>query len=232
MDILSWLVNRPCLHVSSFGSLKYFRKEHAPEGATPYCLDGCEAASPCPFYAPRFYLGEGKGWARKITDHPTHEGILEALKNGPYGKCVYQTDNNVVDHQVVNLDFEGGATATFSMSGLTHDTDRRVQVMGTKGEIRGNMGHNTFTIYDFLTKEENEVRIHTPKTGHGGGDTALMRGFLDEVQHFQDGHQGLTSANASVESHMMAFAAEKSRLGEGRSIALEQYRQALGSSAF
>lgn len=223
MDILSWLVDRSCLHVSSFGSLKYFRKENAPKGSTPYCLDGCEVAAECPFYAPRFYLGDGKGWARKITEDTSREGILDALKDGPYGRCVYQNDNNVVDHQVVNLEFEGGATATFSMSGLTYDTARSVQVMGTKGEIRGYMENNTFTVYDFLTKEENEVRIHTPKSGHGGGDTELMRNFLHEVHHYDKGKEGLTSAKASVESHMMAFAAEESRLAEGKSIDLKQF---------
>ncbi|MFC7392075.1 Gfo/Idh/MocA family protein [Scopulibacillus cellulosilyticus] len=229
MDILSWLIGKPCLRVSSFGSLKHFRKENAPEGSAPFCLDGCEVYNECPFYAPRFYLGEGKGWARKITDDTSREGIIEALRTGPYGKCVYQSDNNVVDHQVVNLDFQGGATATFSMCGFTHNITRNIQVMGTKGEIRGYMETNSFTIYDFLTKEENEIRVHRPTSGHGGGDTELMRNFLHEVRHFQ-GHQGLTSAHTSTESHMMAFAAEKSRLDEGKPINLLDYKEQLVQS--
>lgn len=103
MDILSWLIGEPCLRVSSFGSLNHFRKENAPKGSAAYCLDGCEVYHECPFYAPGFYLDEGRNWARKITEDTSREGIIEALKTGPYGKCVYQSDNNVVDHQVVNL---------------------------------------------------------------------------------------------------------------------------------
>lgn len=226
MDIISWLVDQPCLRVSSFGSLQYFRKENAPQGSTLRCLDGCDAYNTCPFYAPRFYLGEGKSWARKITEDVTREGIIKALEEGPYGRCVYQCDNNVVDHQVVILEFLGGATATFSMSGLTHDTSRSVQVMGTKGEIRGYMERNVFTVYDFLTKEAHEVRVRASNEGHGGGDPALMRSFLHEVRHY-DGSQGLTSARASLESHMMAFAAENSRLQNGKPIELNQYYRGL-----
>lgn len=224
MDILSWLVDQPCLRVSSFGSLKYFRQENAPEGSTDYCLDGCEVYAQCPFYAPRFYLGEGKEWARKITEDVSREGIIKALETGPYGRCVWRSDNNVVDHQVVNLEFAGGATATFSMSGFTHDISRSVQVMGTKGEIRGYMEDNVFTVYDFLTKEEQEFRVHPSEDRHSGGDTGLMRHFLHEVRQY-GGHQGLTSAEQAVEGHMMAFAAEESRKANGASIDLVQFQE-------
>ena len=77
--------------------------------------------------------------ARKFTDDDSNEGIIKALQETNYGRCVFQLDNNVVDHQVVNMEFEDGATATFSMCGFTRDTNRTVQIMGTKGEIRGNM---------------------------------------------------------------------------------------------
>lgn len=223
MDILSWLIDRPCKYVSSFGSLKFFREENAPEGSTSFCLDGCAVAAKCPFYAPRFYLNEQK-WAKKITDDSSREGIIEALKDGPYGKCVYQTDNNVVDHQVVNLEFRGGATATFSMSGLTHDMNRTVKIMGTEGDIEGDMENNTFTVHDFLTKEESEVNVHTSTSDHGGGDTELMRNFIQEIHRYDNmNEQGLTSAEGSLQSHMIAFAAEESRVANGKSMDLDQF---------
>jgi predicted dehydrogenase len=223
MDIISWLVGKPCTRISSFGSLMHFRKEHAPEGATEYCLDGCPVYSQCPYYAPKYYLDKDESSLKIITDDTSREGVLQALRTGPYGKCVYNTDNNVVDHQVVNLEFRGGATATFSMCGFTQDTSRSVQIMGTKGEIRGYSAESKFTVYDFLTKDKTEIRIEKPKSGHGGGDAGIIKNFLHEIRHY-DGKQSLTSAKVSVESHMMAFAAETSRKNHGESIDLIQFK--------
>ncbi|PTX58490.1 oxidoreductase family protein [Melghirimyces profundicolus] len=222
LDILAWVIGVPCERISSFGSLTHFTEEHAPKGAPNRCLDGCPAESRCPYYAPRFYLGEGREWARKITDDFTEEGILEALRMGPYGRCVYHSDNDVVDHQVVNMEFANGATAMLSMCGFTHDITRIVQIMGTKGEIRGNLIQNRFTVYDFLNREQNEIRVHAPKDSHGGGDFGVIRQFLYEVRHYS-GKESLTSAKTSVQSHLMAFAAEESRLNRGQAIELGEY---------
>ncbi|SFD49046.1 Oxidoreductase family, C-terminal alpha/beta domain [Paenibacillus catalpae] len=223
MDIISYLIGKSCERVSSFGSLMHFHEGNAPEGSTDRCLSGCAAEAKCPFSAPRFYLGEGRNWARKITNDPSKEGILKALQEGPYGKCVYHSDNNVVDHQVVNLLFEGGATATFSMCGFTHDISRTVQIMGTKGEIRGYMEKNMFTVHDFVSKREEQVKVHISAEGHGGGDEGIMRSFVQEVRQYNGG-EGLTSAAASVRSHMMAFAAEQSRLEGGIPVVLDQFK--------
>lgn len=222
MDIISFVIGKECKRVSSFGSLMHFKAENAPAGAPPRCLDGCPAELECPFHAGRYYLGEGRGWAKKFTEDHSKEGIIKALYETPYGKCVYQSDNNVVDHQVVNMEFEGGATATFSMCGFTREQTRIVQIMGTKGEIRGNMEENKISIFDFLTKQETVIHFDHPVGGHGGGDTGIMRTFLREVQ-FGSKKDGVSSAAASVRSHLMAFAAEESRLNEGKSINIDQY---------
>ncbi|GGE12380.1 oxidoreductase [Marinithermofilum abyssi] len=222
LDILAWLVGFPCERVSSYGSLMHFHEENAPAGAPKRCLEGCLAEQQCPYYAPRFYLGEGKKWAQKITEDFSEEGILKALRTGPYGRCVYRSDNDVVDHQVVNMEFSSGATAMLSMCGFTHDITRIVQIMGTKGEIRGDLIKNCFTVYDFLTQQQSEVRVHSPVDSHGGGDFGAIRQFLHEVRHY-NGTESLTSAKASVQSHLMAFAAEESRLNKGKSIELQEY---------
>ncbi|WP_312855417.1 Gfo/Idh/MocA family protein [Litoribacterium kuwaitense] len=193
LDIISWLIGKPCRRVSSFGSLMHFSEENAPIGATPYCLDGCPAQANCSYYAPRYYANKSDTFLKKITSDTSRAGVLEALKTGPYGKCVYQTDNNVVDHQVVNFEFQGGATATFSMCGFTHDTSRSVQIMGTKGEIRGYMKDHSFTVYDFLTNRKKNIQMERPTSGHAGGDEGIMRSFLQEIRSFHGG-QGLTSA--------------------------------------
>lgn len=222
MDIINYVMGKNCERVSSYGSLMYFKEENKPKGAPKRCLDGCPAEMECPFHAGRYYLGEGKAWARKFTEDDTHDGIIKALQETPYGKCVFQSDNNVVDHQVVNMEFEGGATATFSMCGFTREQTRMVQIMGTKGEIRGRMDENNLSIYDFLTKHETVIHLDSPTGGHGGGDAGIVRTFLREIKQ-ADSAVSVSSAAVSLRSHLMAFAAEESRLQRGKSIELNEY---------
>lgn len=222
MDIINYVMGKECKRVSSYGSLMYFREENKPKGAPKRCLDGCPVAQECPFHAGRYYLGEGRGWARKFSEDDSNEGILQALMETDYGICVFQSDNDVVDHQVVNMEFEDGATATFSMSGFTRDQTRTIQIMGTKGEIRGNMLENSISIYDFLTKQETVIHFDRPIGGHGGGDYGIMRSFLHDVRNHGK-TESLSSISASIRSHLMAFAAEESRLHKGKSIELDQF---------
>lgn len=220
MDVLSWLMDQPCVRVSSYGSLMHFRSENAPEGSTDYCIGGCAVESTCPYSAPRFYLGEGKSWARHFVDELTKENIVRGLQETNYGRCVYKSDNNVVDHQVVNMEFANGATAMFSMCGFTRHQERRIQIMGTGGEIRAE--ESRIVVHDFVTHEETVIEIPKQTSGHGGGDSSIVRSFLREVRSFTGG-ESLTSASASVRSHMMAFAAEHSRLHKGKSIELNDF---------
>ena len=148
MDILLWLSGKHCESVSSFGSLLEFRPDRAPEGAVMRCLDGCKAKDSCPYDAEKIYL-TGKrgilqdpegGWPiSAITSDQTAEGVRTALETGPYGRCVYHCDNNVVDHQVVNMHLQGGPTISFTMSAFSSQVDRTIRVMGTRGEITGDM---------------------------------------------------------------------------------------------
>ncbi|KPV58018.1 oxidoreductase [Paenibacillus sp. A3] len=220
MDVLSWLMDQPCVKVSSFGSLMHFHSGNAPAGSTDYCIDGCAVEAECPYSAPRFYLGEGKAWARHYTEELTWENIVKGLRESPYGRCVYKCDNNVVDHQVVNMEFASGATAMFSMCGFTREQERRIQIMGTRGELRGE--ESTITLMDFLTHQKTEIEIPPQVSGHGGGDSGIVRSFLREVRS-NAGGESLTSASASVRSHLMAFAAEESRLNGGKAVLIDDY---------
>lgn len=226
MDVLSWLMDRTCTQVTSFGSLMHFREEHAPEGSADRCLD-CKVESTCAYSAPRFYLSDQyKGWAGHFTQELTKASIIQGLRETDYGRCVYRSDNNVVDHQVVNMEFEGGATVMFSMCGFTYEQERRIQIMGTRGELRGE--EDKITVFDFLSGQKTEITIPSQSSGHGGGDSGIVASFLNEVRNY-NGQESLTSASASVRSHLIAFAAEKSRLNHGQSINLKQYAEELMS---
>ncbi|MDF2815171.1 MAG: oxidoreductase [Paenibacillus sp.] len=221
MDILSWLIDERCVRVSSYGSLLHFRPENAPAGSTARCTEGCAVERECPYSAIRIYEEDATNeWSRFITGDPTPQNIHEALQNGPFGRCVYRCDNNVVDHQVVNMEFQSGATASFTMSGFSHDVSRTVQIMGTLGEIRGYMEKNEIVLYPY-GKEAIPVALVVEEGGHGGGDEGLVREFLKQVRNENNnGGSGLTSAEASVQSHLMAFAAEQSRVAGGSSVAI------------
>jgi predicted dehydrogenase len=224
IDWLRYIMGRSCVQVSSFGSLKHFRKAEKPvqAGEATRCLD-CAYEQDCPYSAKRLYLGrlEQKqfGWPLNvITTDMTHEGVTEALRNGSYGRCVYECDNDVVDHQVVNLLYDNGATATFTMISTSEMRDRETMVFGTRGELRGN-GHR-IVHYDFVSGQTTEIPIERPQEdmGHGGGDYGVMRNFVSAVAQ-RDPSLIITGPQESLESHLTVFAAERARR-EGRVVSV------------
>jgi len=231
MDILVWLTGQKCRKVSSFGSLDHYREECAPEGAARRCLDGCKAKDQCPFDAEKIYITNKtgvlhtKGWATAmLAVEMTEENVREALKKGPYGRCVYYCDNNVVDHQVVNLEMENGLTVNFSMCGFCGHGRRYMNIMGTRGSMIADMQKEQLIISVFgqETKVIDFADEKNKQGGHGGGDPVLVREFLDYLSGEEP--KGITVLEDSMESHFIAMAAEESRLRGGESIELAKFR--------
>ena len=228
MDILLWLTGLHCQRVSSFGSLGLFRADMAPEGSGERCMD-CAVAENCPYNMVQFYLDEyrrtGDDWPQNVVAfEPTEEKLLAALRTGPYGQCVYRCDNNVVDHQVVNLELEGGATVNFTMTGFTAHGGRILRVGGTMGELYCDMKENIIKVMPYGKPDEIiDVRKLTDDfSGHGGGDARLVREFVDFVRGDIEESRTLTSIQRSVESHLVALAAEESRLNHGQVVELDE----------
>lgn len=223
LDILLWLAGADCVRLSSFGSLGLFRPENAPAGAAARCLDGCRAEADCPFSARRIYLGENTGWpASVVSRDPSLAAREAALRAGPYGRCVFACDNDVVDHQVVALEFANGVTAAFTMCGLTHEISRTIKIMGTAGELRGHLERNEIILHRFAGDTETVIKPAPPASGHAGGDEGLMRAFHACLTGGRSA--GITSARNSVQSHLMAFAAEEARLA-GKVVSLREYTE-------
>jgi predicted dehydrogenase len=225
IDLLIWLMDARVTSVSSYGGLFYFKPENAPEGAAERCLDGCKAKKNCPYDAEKIYItsplsGIRHGhttWPADVLAKPvTEENIRKAIEVGPYGRCVFWCDNNVVDHQVVNMEFEGGMTAHLTMSGFTPEIYRTITIMGTLGMIEGDMRTNIVktTVFGQPTLEEDISLLIGGQAGHGGGDTRMLDALFGLVSG-KKGSSALTSIEASVESHLVCFAAERSRLGGG-----------------
>lgn len=211
MDIMRWIIGESCNKVSAFGSLKWFHEGNKPEGATPRCIDGCAIESTCPYSALKVYHRD-RDWTYVFDlpdDREKHgDAILEYLRTTNYGRCVYQMDNDQPDHYVANLLFDKDITASFSMEAFTSYHGRRTRVMGSHGDIVGDM--RSFEHTDFLTGEKTQWSMNSD--GHGGGDWRLVTDWLKAVAT-RDASLLSSTIEASVESHLMAFAAERSRLG-------------------
>lgn len=216
LDWLRYLMGVPCRQISSFGSLRHFRAEEKPAGAAERCLD-CACEADCPYSAKRFYLGraaQGRwGWPVDVlTPEKTEAAVLEALRSGPYGRCVYACDNDVVDNQVVNMLFDGGRTVSFTMTAFNEGSDRRTRIFGTRGEILGD--GSAIEHFDFLTNQRQRIDTKasdgTVAGGHGGGDFGLMQAFVAAIAQ-QDARLILSGPEETLDTHMMVFAAEEAR---------------------
>lgn len=213
LDVLLWILQQNVAHLSSFGSLTYFRPEYAPEGAPLRCTDGCPVADTCKYEATKLYARDEDGWPQNAVSYATsREKRLEALKTGWYGRCVYHCDNDVVDHQTVNMEMEDGATVTLVMNGQGDEECRTMRWDGTKATLYGKFssrGHE-IRIHHHLTGEVEQVPVITrDHSGHGGGDFGIVRSFINTIRGEPD--DSVTTARESLESHLLAFAAEESR---------------------
>ena len=225
LDILQWLIGKECKKVQSFGHLSYFKEENAPEGATERCFDGCPHIDTCAYSTKRNYLNrfDDGNWFRgtaTLSHEPVDdETLLKALEGNQYGKCVFKCDNDVVDHQTVNMEFEDDITVTFTMSAFNRG-GRRIRIMGTKGELIASAESPVITFNDLITQKTEEININDAVasdsiiSGHGGGDSGIMCALYDMLNGDADAAK-LSNISISVKNHKIVFAAEKSRL-EGR----------------
>lgn len=211
IDYIALLVGKPCLRVSSFGALTYFKRENAPQGSTERCTDGCEVEPTCPYSAIKQYV-QAKDltvWpANVVNSVHTRQAHLAAIQTGPYGRCVWRCDNDVVDHQVVAMEFEGDVTATFTMTAFSAGGGRKIRVHGTAGEIL--FEESEIAVKTFADNNVETVAIGRETGGHGGGDERAIRSWLRAI-HRNDPSLVLTDASESLRTHAIVFAAEKSR---------------------
>ena len=237
MDILQWLVGKPCTRVQSFGTLSYFTAENRPEGAPDRCIDGCPVGDTCPYNAVKLYLKDEKnGWFRRSSTQkaePTNADVEQALRTTNYGRCVFATDNDVVDHQIVNLEFEGNIYANFSMAAFNKG-GREIFLMGTEGTLHGKMSESFFTHYSFRTRETTQIAIADSVSGemitggHGGGDEGIMNAFFARLDGTYVGNS-VCSLREACENHLIAFAAEESRLS-GTVVSMKEYEARMWAS--
>ena len=225
LDLIQWFANSKVKSLSSYGALNYFNEEHAPKDSAARCME-CKLVHSCPYSAYNIYIEAWKKagspencWPYNVlTDEKlTEEVLLKAIKEGPYGRCVYRCDNNVVDSQSVNILFKNGVTANLKMTGFNKYPGRHIHFFGTNGEIIMNEQAGTITLRPFDKDDVVwNIRELTQDTrGHGGGDIEMMK-YLHKMLTENVVNSTATSLEDSIESHKMAFASEKSRLDDGK----------------
>ena len=208
-DVLVWNLPSPARRLSSFGSLLHFTPAAAPPGATARCTDPCPVRD-CPFDARRYLNPAWTSWpVHVLTDDLSPQGRVDALNHGPYGRCVYHAGSDVVDHQVVAMELASGASVVLVMHGHAAEESRTMRYDGTRATLRARFGRNSsIEVTDHATGAVEQVPIDAAAGGHGGGDDGVVASFLDAVER---GVEPMTTAEQSLESHVLAFAAEAAR---------------------
>lgn len=222
IDILQWLIGRRCKKVQSFGDLVHFRSENAPAGAPVRCADGtCPNKDTCPYNCIKLYFDDKDNlWFRRACtkgiakqDIPTDDEVMEALKTTDYGLCVYHANNDVVDHQVVNMQFEGGVTVSFSMN-CFNKGGRFIRIFGTKGELISYAGDKEIKVFTFEDKQTQMIPVvsadESINGGHGGGDYGIVVDMYDYLCGTYTG-KSVADISISASNHLIAYAAERSR---------------------
>ncbi len=222
LDVIQWLVDKPCKKVSSFGDLTYFTAKNAPEGAPESCVDGnCPYREQCIYNCRKIYVGEDFPVWRDIfrsihatKSEYTDEEIFDLLRKTSYGNCVFHSDNDVLDHQVVNMQFEGGVTATLNVNAFNRG-GRFTRVYGTKGELYAFFSDKEINVRTFADRRKFTVPVEETTSesiagGHGGGDAGIAR----DLYNFLEGNEielGASEIGISVYNHLIGFAAEQAR---------------------
>jgi len=187
LDWIYYLIGSKCKSISSFGNLTHFIHKNKPQNSSNRCVD-CQVETECPYSAKKIYLNRVKneetGWPIDVLVEDVNEqNVLQALEIGPYGRCVYDCDNDVPDHQVVNMFFDKDKTASFTMTAFTEATNRRTRIFGTKGEIEGD--GSTIKVFNFFTNKKEVINTEISNPGemetHGGGDYELMKNYITAV---------------------------------------------------
>jgi len=145
----------------------------------------------------------------QLTTDLSDEGILQAIQEGPYGRCVYYCNNDQPVSYITNIQFTNDLTATYTLHGMSYRDGRELRIDGTKGSLKANFYNTGFFLetYDHLTGSTRKWKVPLEKVPGGGGDLYIIDGFLDAIHGIAP---PLTPAQESLISHLIVFAAERS----------------------
>ena len=232
LDLIQWYADSECESVYSTGDLSFFKAENQPAGAADRCAD-CKYINDCPYSAENLYVKRFKanfncqGWPYNVVDGGkviTEESLRKAYTENEYGRCVFKCDNDAVDNQSVEMVFKNGVKATLVMTAFSDAGYRRYVFHGTYGDMVYDETERAVKLSVFGKEKEiisvDELLKDSKSTGfgHGGGDYGIVSAFYDVLEGKGDESTGLEK---SVESHLIALKAERSRLS-GKAVLIHE----------
>ncbi|UDQ99468.1 Gfo/Idh/MocA family oxidoreductase [Lentisphaerota bacterium WC36G] len=218
LDWIQYIMDQKIARVSSFASLRHFKKTEQPQGAPERCLD-CpkHIEKNCPYSAKRIYNrflenGQLGRPLDTVVAEPNRVNIEEALRTGPYGRCVYACDNDVVDNQLVNIEFQNHSSASFMMTAFSANSGRKSIIYGTKAQIT--VEENKIEIFDFINEQTKTINVGLNNDSlldhHDGGDRGVVKNFI-EANLANDQTMIISGPDVSLETHLAVFKAEEAR---------------------
>lgn len=221
-DMICWLNNKTIpKSISSQGSKSYFIGSKAPKGAGTRCLVDCEIEKECPYSAQKLHIENNPMinyvWdcIQKLPEELTLEERIESLKtNNDHGKCIYKTDSDIVDQQMMTILFEDGSTAYHGLISSCARAGRRIKVYGTKGEIEGFSEEYQYTVRLYnshtILYDERVVKLaeDADAGNHYGGDTRIMNDLL-HVLNNEKPSVSTTLLDDSIFAHLCVIAADE-----------------------
>ena len=216
-DIITWLMNKEPVCVSSFGDLYFFKPDNKPKESTNKCYN-CPLGYNCDFNAFKFYMNN-RGWIKPFMGNDvSDENLTNYLRDSNFGHCVFDMDNDTVDHQVVNIQFNDKTTASLTMNAFSRNSYRDIKVFGTKGDLVGNFEEKLIHVNLYNYKDESFdidiFKLTDDFSGHGGGDAIMFKEVIEYIL-YDKRTSSLTTLSESVISHKMAFLSDESRLEDG-----------------
>mgnify|MGYP006413697989 CR=1 FL=1 len=234
IDWLMYVLGGRCEAVTSMGSLVHFTENQQPKAAAgaTRCTQ-CPIEKDCPYSAVGRYMGPlrkgWRGWPGVVVNPAIADAsdieeagalLMESLEKGPYGRCVYHSDNDVMDNQHVLMRFEGGLLVNMSMIAQTvRQCTRQTVFYGSMGQLDCDELAQTIVLKRFVSngswvEEQVPIVNNAPKTalsGHSGADYALMSAFVAALNS-GGASKILSDADATLASHLLVFEIEKARI--------------------
>ena len=218
LDWIQYIMDQKIARVSSFASLRHFKKSEQPKGATERCLD-CpkHIEATCPYSAKRIYnkfieQGQLGRPLDMVVAKPNKKNVEKALRTGKYGRCVYACDNDVVDNQLVNIEFKNHSSASFIMTAFSANSGRRSIIYGTKAQII--VEPNKIEIFDFINEKTKTINLNLSGNSildrHNGGDRGVIKNFIEAIIA-NDQSMIISGPDVSLENHIAVFKAEQAR---------------------
>ena len=180
LDLANWIVGALAQYVSSFGGVNFF----LPHNARRIEDLGVDAKGRPAYMA--------WNWDRDTTTNP-----------------FLTRDKDVVDNQVVILEYGNGVRATFHTNCNAGIQERRMYLLGSEGAIRADVITGQIEVRRIGWETESEhFTIDEDYQAHAGGDRVMVDELLATMLHDAPPPVGLyEGVNAAV----TAFAIEEAR---------------------